>query len=442
MPDLDFLMSEFQERPLPRLTPRSIALPDVARKPNVVIGMRRTGKTYLLYQEMQRLLEAGTDKRDMLYVNFEDDRLHPLAPNVLNEVLETYYRWNPDARERRAFLFFDEIQVVPDFGRFVRRVIDTENVRVYLTGSSAKLLHSEVTTELRGRSLATEVFPFSLAESARYAQIALPERPPPGPRLRSRLSAHCGRYLEVGGFPEVQEMPLTERVQTLQDYVELVLLRDVIERHSVENPTAARAFLRTLLQSSGRMFSVNKVHGDLRSRGLQVSKDSLHALLDHFEDAYLVHAVPIFKQSERARASNPRKVYAIDPGLAWAMSHATAVDLGARLETAVFLELRRRYGRLLQGQIAYYRTSSGREVDFVVGDLFSRKAARLVQACASLAEPATRKREVEALSEAMTEAGLASAEIVTPHEAETIDVAAGTIRVVPAWQWMLDVSIR
>jgi len=155
-----------------------------------------------------------------------------------------------------------------------------------------------------------------------------------------------------------------------------------------------------------------------------------------------MHAVPIFKQSERARASNPRKVYAIDPGLAWAMSHAIAVDLGARLETAVFLELRRRYGRLLQGQISYYRTSSGREVDFVVGDLFSRKAARLVQACASLAEPSTRKREVGALSEAMTELGLASAEIVTPHQAETIDVAPGTIRVVPAWQWMLEVSVR
>jgi predicted AAA+ superfamily ATPase len=112
------------------------------------------------------------------------------------------------------------------------------------------------------------------------------------------------------------------------------------------------------------------------------------------------------------------------------------------LETAVFLELRRRHGRLLQGQIAYYRTSSGREVDFAVGDPFSRQAARLVQACASLAEPATREREVGALSEAMAELGLASAEIVTPHEAETIDVPAGTIRVVPAWQWMLDVSVR
>jgi uncharacterized protein len=438
MTSYDFLLSEFQERPLPRLTPRSVVLPEVARKPNVVIGMRRTGKTFLLYQEMQRLLEAGTDKRDVLYVNFEDDRLHPLAPNILGELLEAFYRSNPDARERRAFLFFDEIQVVPDFGRFVRRVIDTENARIFLTGSSAKLLHSEVATELRGRSLVTEVFPFSFAESARNAGIEPPRSLPPGSRLRSRLSAHGDRYLEAGGFPEVQEMALTERVQTLQDYVELVLLRDVIERHRVENPTASRAFLRALLQSSGRSFSVNKVHGDLRSRGLQVSKDTLHALLDHFEDAFLVHTVPIFKRSERARASNPRKVYAIDPGLAWAMSHATAIDLGARLETAVFLELRRRHGRLLQGQISYYRTSSDREIDFVVGDLFSRQATRLVQTCASLAEAGTREREVKALSEGMKELGLATAEIVTLNQAENIAVESGTIRVVPAWQWMLE----
>jgi predicted AAA+ superfamily ATPase len=232
-------------------------------------------------------------------------------------------------------------------------------------------------------------------------------------------------------------MSSMERIQTLQDYVELVLLRDVIERHRVENATAARAFARLVLQSPAHTFSVNKAHADLRSRGLAVSKDLLHALLDHFQDAHLVFAIPVFKKSLRAQATNPRKLYAIDPGLGTAMSHVTATDVGARLENAVFLELRRRHGRLLQGQVAYYLTTYGREVDFVVGDLFEQRAGRLVQACASLAEPATRTREIRALSEAMAETGLRSAEIVTLHEQETIALDTGTIEVVPAWRWLL-----
>jgi predicted AAA+ superfamily ATPase len=233
-------------------------------------------------------------------------------------------------------------------------------------------------------------------------------------------------------------MDHANRIQTLQDYVELVLLRDVIERHKVENATAARAFARVLLQSPARTFTVNRVHADLRSRSLRVSRETLLALLDHFQDAYLVFAIPVFRKSERARATNPRKLYPIDHGLAAAMSHVTATDSEARLENAVFMELRRRHGRLLQGQVSYYLTNSGRKVDFVVGDVFDGRAGRLVQVCASLDAPGTRKREIEAISEAMAETGLSQAEIVTLGDNEIVDTPTGTVRVVPAWRWFLE----
>ena len=374
----------------------------------------------------------------MLYANFEDDRLQPAAPGLLAGLLETFYRFNPAARRRTAYLFLDEIQMVPGWPRFVRRVLDTENVRVYLTGSSAKLLHAEVATELRGRGLAVEVFPFSFSESNAAAGIHVRAAGAAGPKLRSQLERRLLTYLDVGGFPEVQSMPLASRVQTLQDYVELVLLRDVVERHRIENALAARAFARTLLQAPSRRFTVNKVHRDLRSRGLQVSKDTLHALLQHFQDAYLAFAAPIFNRSARIRATNPRKIYVVDPGLAWAMSHVTAADTGARLENAVYLHLRRQHGRLLQGEVAYYLTASGREVDFVVGDMYESRAGRLVQACTTLADPATRTREVGALAEAMAETGVRRGEIVTLHDEERIDTGDGVIRVAPAWQWLLE----
>lgn len=199
----------------------------------------------------------------------------------------------------------------------------------------------------------------------------------------------------------------------------------------------ARAFARQLLQSPARAFSVNKAYADLRSRGLSVSRDTLHALLDHFQDAYLVFAIPVFKKSLRAQSTNPRKLYAVDPGLAAAMSHVTATDAGARLENAVFLELRRSQGRLLQGQVSYYITATGHEVDFVVGDVFEQRAGRLVQSCASLADPATREREVRALTEAMGETGLQTGEIVTLLDEETIETEAGIIHAIPAWRWLL-----
>ena len=435
--DLDFIVAESREARLPQLTPRRAAVPDIPNKAAVLIGMRRSGKTYLMYQEMQRLLASGVDRRDVLYVNFEDDRLQPAEPGLLSDLLEAYYRAHPAPRERRAYLFLDEIQMVPGWPRFVRRILDTEVVRVVLGGSSAKLLHTEVATELRGRGLAVEVFPYSLAEALFAAGDPLPGAAVAGPRSRSRLVAGCKRYLEIGGFPEVQGMEPLARLQTLQDYVELVLLRDVIERHRVENVAAARAFARLLLQSPARAFTVNKTYADLRSRGLSVSRDTLHALLDHFQDAYLVFAIPVFKKSLRAQSTNPRKLYAVDPGLAAAMSHVTATDAGARLENAVFLELRRSQGRLLQGQVSYYITATGHEVDFVVGDVFEQRAGRLVQSCASLAGPATREREVRALTEAMGETGLQTGEIVTLLDEETIETEAGIIHAIPAWRWLL-----
>jgi hypothetical protein len=191
------------------------------------------------------------------------------------------------------------------------------------------------------------------------------------------------------------------------------------------------------LQSTARRFSVNKVYKDMKSRGVSVSKDTLHALLAHFEDAYLVHTVPIFSASERVVASNPRKAYAADPGLAAAVSHVTATDLGARLETAVFVELRRRAGRMLAGQVSYHVTESGHEIDFVVGDPFERSVSDLVQVSATLADPQTRERELRALVEGMRELDVDTSTVVTLNESETIEIEGGVINVIPAWRWLL-----
>ena len=361
-----------------------------------------------------------------------------LGAGVLDTTLETLYRGNPAAREEGAYLFLDETQAVEGWARFARRVLDSESVRLYVSGSSAKMLSTEVATEFRGRGQAVELLPLSFPEALLYAGVEL-STSTPGSRLRSRLEAAFTDYLRVGGFPDVQGLAESERIQTLQDYVQLVLLRDIIERHGVKNAHAVRFFVLSLLQSSGSLTSVNKLANNLKSRGIAVGKDTLYDLLEFFKDAFLLFTLPVFNRSLRVREANAKKVYAVDPGLAFAVAPAGVSNLGARLENAVYLELRRRVRATRDGAISYYHTAAGHEVDFIVGDPEVGVATQLLQVCADSSAATTLDREVRALEEAMGETGLVEATIVTMHYAEDVSVASGVVHVVPAWAWMLGV---
>lgn len=439
---LDFLQADFQQRPLPVLTPRDLRIPQVPQKAVTLIGMRRVGKTYALFDRMRRLLAAGVPKERLFYLNLEDDRLGEPDLATLDRALEGFYRRQPAARDQPAYLFFDEIQRVPGFERFVRRVLDTEAAEVWLTGSSARLLSTEVATSLRGRGLVVEVLPFGLREAARAHGTEPDLSWPPGAATRSRLAALFDAYLERGGFPEVQSLQDFDRVQMLQQYAELVVLKDVGERHQVTNLAALRHLVRGLFAANAGPFSVSRFHGTLVSQGVKVGKPTLLAYLDHLADAFLVFLVPLRSRSEKQRIVNPRKVYAVDPGLAAALCLGGARNLGALLETAVYLELRRRLGRLGEGAISYYRTAAGHEVDFAVEPVLPGGTLQLIQVCTSLHAPKARQREVRALARAMAETGVTQGTIVTLADSATIVVDAGSIRVVPAWQWALEPADR
>lgn len=420
----DELVADGRARELPAATRRRVALPWLPRKADAVVGMRRTGKTWLLLQRMRELLDAGIPRADLLYLNFEDERLGDLTAADASAIIEAHYRSNPSARDRPCAFFFDEIQLVAGWERLVRRLIDSDNAHVCVTGSSAKLLSREIATSLRGRSIATEVFPFSFLEFLDHRGIGASARP--AARQRSAIEQAAGEYLRRGGFPEVQTIDEPTRVRVLQDYLDVVILRDIVERHSVANVAALRRFVRQLMNCPAGSFSVHKLHADLKSQGLTLGKDSLYAWLDHLEDAYVFFTVPIHAASERARQTNPRKAYAIDPGLVTACARRGSADTGQLLETAVFLELRR-----TTHEISYLRTRTGTEVDFFTDD-------GLVQACAMIEDPATRDREVGALRAAMAELGHRRATIVTLYTDDEIRVDEGVIQVTPMWRWAIE----
>jgi predicted AAA+ superfamily ATPase len=316
-------------------------------------------------------------------------------------IIDGFYAMAPENHDRLCFLFLDEVHALPDWSRLVRRLQDTRKVRLHLTGTSARMLSREIATEHRGRSLATEVWPYSFKEWLRAGgpggELRLP-RPPYGQRVLDQFRPRLLAYLEEGGFPEVRNLDPALRLRILQEYVDVVVFRDVVERHRIANLALARYLTRTLLRGVGRSLSINKIHNDLKSQGRGTGKNTLYEYLAYFEDAFLCFAVPLHEASPRKAETALKKIYAVDPGLVTAFRMG-AEDLGQRFENLVYLDLRR------QGcEVSYYLTRSGREVDFLARHADGRR--ELLQACWDAGDPETLRREREALAEAREELGL------------------------------------
>jgi predicted AAA+ superfamily ATPase len=383
---------------IPGLTRREIRLPVVPGKAIAVIGMRRSGKTCFLSQCMADLLADGAPRESLLMLNFEDDRLAGMDSTDLSFLLECYYQRHPELRDKaRVTLFLDEIQLVPGWETFARRVLDSEKVRLFVSGSSASMLSREVHTSMRGRSMEVVVFPFSFREALAHREL-LPDKPCQSlPKAqRSLIEKTFRTYLAEGGFPDAQNLDIRDRRPLLQGYVDVAVLRDIIERYGISNPVALRWLQRHLLGNAAASFSIQKFHNALKSQGLPVSKDSLHAFLAYFEDAFLIRTTSIFTASERQRMVNPRKAYPIDPGLISVYEPAGRDNLGHALETAVLIELLRR-----RCDVRYFRTVSGNEVDFHAVDATGK--TWLIQSCADASDPGTFEREIRSLLEAKSQ---------------------------------------
>lgn len=426
-------LRESLTEPLPAGTPRVVAgrvmLPN---KATAVIGMRRAGKTTFMHQLRRERFASGVPRERLPFINFEDERLAGLTAERLGLLLEEYYRMHPALRGTETVTWcLDEIQSVPGWERFVRRVLDSEKVEVFLSGSSAALLSRELATAMRGRAWEVVIHPFSFEEALRHAG----EEPPGNAaalaaRSRSALERRFLDYLASGGFPEAQGLDAATRQRLLRDYVDVALLRDVVERHGVSNVIGLRWLVRHLLGNAGGLFSVEKFHATLRSQGLSIAKDTVHQLLGHLEDCFLVRTVWVEAQSERRRMVNPRKAYPVDPGLIPVFDRTGRANLGHALETAVLLELERRHAT-----VTYVRTREGHEVDFLARDPVGH--VELIQVCADPGEADVLARELRALDEARREHPDATCRLLTlTHDSIPDEVPRGCVAE-PAYAWML-----
>jgi hypothetical protein len=424
------IIADFHQRKLPAFTRRMVDLSCPENKIRCLTGIRRSGKTFTFYQLIHDLLEQGIEKQRILYINFEDERLLPLGSAELSAILNAYYEMFPDYKGKKVFMFFDEIQNVPHWEKFIRRVHDTENVQINLTGSSSQFLSREIATALRGRTLSYEVFPFSFAEFLRSKDIPGEDYSSIG---RALIVNAFGTYLHAGGFPEIVGCAEEFRLKILQEYFNLILYKDLIERYYIRNHSLIKYLLKFLLANNANLFSVHKFYGDVKSQGYKCSKDALHNYLSYLEDAYCFSQTPIFSESLRTRQVNYRKIYAIDHGLVTAMTSSRSYNTGRLLETMVYNQLRRTYGR---EQIFYYKTSAGHEIDFVTLD--RGQVVELIQVCEQLSDPATKERETRASWLAMQELNLANATIITRDETDTLFDAGRSLRLIPFYRWAIE----
>ena len=423
--------------PLPESTPRRVfGAVQLPGKATAVVGMRRAGKTTFLHQVRRERMARGTARTQLPYINFEDERLADLTAGHLSYLVEEYSRRFSEMGERTPVVWgFDEIQVVPGWERFVRRLLSEGHNEVLVTGSSAALLSREIATSLRGRAWEVLMHPFSFEEVLRHHGQAIPQHPAfLSARERARMERALLDWLRVGGFPEAQGLADASRHQLLRDYVDVAMLRDVVERHRVSNVTGLRWLLRHLLGNAGGLFSVEKFYAALKSQGIAIAKDTVHQLLGHLEDCFLVRMVWMESTSERQRMVNPRKAYPVDPGLIPVFDRSGRANTGHALETAVLVELERR--RLA---VTYVRTPGGLEVDFLARGASGE--ADLIQVCADASDPATAERELRALIEAGNQYPQARKLLLTLTRDGAPARAPADVAVQPAYEWLLTAPV-
>jgi len=422
------IISDFHERELPKLTPRLINLDCPENKIRTLIGPRRSGKTFTFFQLIKELLTNGISKEKILYFNFEDERLLPFETAHLSLIISTYYEMYPHLKEDRIYLFFDEIQNIPNWEIFIRRIHDTENAQINITGSSSKLMSQEIATSLRGRTLTYEIFPFSFKEFLNSKKIPLDIY---SSKNRSYIIHTFEEYLIRGGYPEVLNVIEDERIRILQDYFNVLLYKDLIERFQIRKHALIKYLFKFLLENSANPFSVNKFVNDTRSQGYSVSKESVHTYLSYIEDTMSLSFVYLFSESLRKRQVNYRKVYPVDHGLITAITAPIFYNTGRLLETMVYNHLRRRFSR---EEIFYYKIN-GQEIDLVTtkrGEIID-----IIQVCERLEAEKTRQRETSALFAAMEELNYSESFIITRSERGEAKKDGRVIYIIPFWEWVL-----
>lgn len=380
---------EWRDRTLPVVIPRVINIKideeEKTRNAHVVTGFRRVGKTYLLFEAIQKLLKKYS-KTEVIYLNFEDERLgYPtveVLTNLIPSIISVFGK-------KPKYLFLDELQIIPNWSKWVRRILDTEDIKLIITGSSSKMSSSELPTELRGRAWETKVSPLNFNEFLRFKDETLDkEKVKHLDSEKARFDFFFNEYLTYGALPAIVQTPIEKKQELLQLYFNTVTQKEILERYSIENEIALKTLLNLLVNSS--YISLSKLSNSLKSLGIPVGKTTLNSYISYIKSSYFMDEVYLHSQSMAKQLVNPRKVFFIDSGMIGALSTKFSNNLGRLLENTIYSKLKFDHKNL-----HYFKTKTGKEVDFVTRE--NEIVTGLYQVCYDIDSAETLKREISAL---------------------------------------------
>ncbi|GAB4202763.1 MAG: ATP-binding protein [Bacteroidia bacterium] len=409
---------------------REVSIPAFSNKVITIIGPRRVGKTHVLLQHIRRLSKHKVLPQHILYLNLEDERINytQLPPDY---ILQAYTELHPDVPFSKIHLFLDEIQHLPQWEKFIRRVYDTYTKHIYLTGSNSAFLQHNISTSLRGRTLSYQIFPLSFKEFLRFKNYTYTPQDLYHPRKRSLLLNLFKEYVLFGGFPEPVLSSKELRIKILQEYVNVMLYKDLIEQYHISDLTTLKFFLRRIMDSTGKVFSIHKIYNDLKSANIKVSKNTLYDYLKYLEDVFAVFILPKHFQSPVKTELSERKIYPVDNGYLQAYKYIQAEHYGVMLENTL-----RQF--FLQHEYHLFFFKDNKEVDFVCFD--KKNKPHLFQVSYSLHDADTKKREIDALLHAARIFKVKEAYILTMEDEEEITVNKLKIHIMPAYKYILQNS--
>lgn len=395
------------------LTERTISVEPAAN--HVFVGIRRAGKSYLLYQYIHQLVQEGHSMEEILFVNFEDERISDIQKDELHLILEAYR----ELYALQPIIFLDEIQNVEGWEHFARRLAD-EKYRVFVTGSNAHMLSREIASTLGGRYLLREVYPFSFGEYLTFKGITLKDHWELSP-VKSDVIRLMKDYFYTGGLAE--SFPLLDKRTWHQSLYDKILLSDIVMRKRIRNERSLRLMVRKLAESVMQPTSVKRIQNILQGDGTKITRETIADYLDYMHEAYLSFSLSNYTDSLAERATI-QKHYFFDNGILNLFITEPDTKL---LENLVAIHLYRIYG----DKLLYFNRNV--EVDFYVPD-----ANELIQVSYSIRDANTRKREVDALKKTASFLNTSSLKIVTYEEEDTIEEDGFHIEVIPIYKFLLN----
>lgn len=415
------IIKEWRERELPQIISRSISLQEYApkevKKVVSVVGFRRVGKTYLLFDFIQ-----AKGKSNCIYINFEDERI-PEDSKVLtylSQVIEEF------ASDKKLILLLDEIQNIPLWSKWIRRMLDTYKYTIFISGSSSKLSSKEISTELRGRSLTVELYPLSFKEFLTFKNQSNLEL-----ISENRILSFLREYLEFGGFPEITLVEKGKKYLLIEEYFQTFLMRDIFERYKIRQRQVLKEIIRLLLNST--YFTISKITNTLKSAGFKIGKATVANYINYLKESLFIYPVEIFSYKVKDQIQYPKKIYFVDTFFINRFSTKFSHNLGRLMENCVAIELFRRKFKNPFIEIYYWKDYREREVDFIVKNEKDLELIQVTYASGGEVE----EREITSLIRASKELNSDNLLIITwDYEAE--DKFKGKkIKFIPLWKWLL-----